>query len=215
MALQELIDKFQYVLEEDLIKEIDMVGTLRVFDGDAVIMDQHDDITHMPLLLEGAIKVMRENKNEEEILLYFLEVGDTCTMTLNCCLNKSKSEIRAISDCPTRVMMIPAIKMMDWIVRFDSWRAFVFQSYHDRLHEMIEAIDDLAFSDMEGRLLRYLKNRAFVAKGPDITITHAEIAHDLHSSRVVISRLLKKLENEGKIQLSRNHITFHGFMDAD
>ena len=215
MAYQELHDRFQYILEEGLLKEIDQVGVLRTFEEHAVIMDQDDQITHMPLLLDGAIKVMRENKAGDELLLYFLEMGDTCTMTLNCCLSQSKSEIRAIADRPTRLMMIPAIKMMDWIVKYDSWRAFVFQSYYDRLHEMIEAIDDLAFSDMEARLLRYLKNRAFVAKGPDIAITHAEIAHDLNSSRVVISRLLKKLEKAGIIKMHRNLINFEGFMQAN
>jgi CRP/FNR family transcriptional regulator len=209
-----LAEKFEYVLEANLIAEIEQVGITRFYKADAIIMDLNDNITHMPLLINGSIKVMRENKEGEEILLYFLEVGDTCTMTLNCCMSKARSQIRAVADSDCQLMMIPSHKMMDWIVNYDSWRAFVFQSYHDRLNEMIEAIDDLAFSDMEGRLLRYLKNRAFVSKGPQIHITHAEIAYDLHSSRVVISRLLKKLENEGRITMSRNQITFPGFMDV-
>jgi CRP/FNR family transcriptional regulator len=160
----------------------------------------------MPLLISGAIKVLREDNDSDELLLYYLEKGDTCSMTLSCCMGDAISEIRAIAEMDTTLIMVPIHKMDEWTAKYKSWRNFVFDSYHHRLNELLNTLDSIAFDKMDMRLVSYLKEKARINKNHTINNTHQEIAYDLHSSRVVISRLLKKLEQMGKIELHRNHI---------
>ncbi|MFK7906808.1 MAG: Crp/Fnr family transcriptional regulator [Chitinophagales bacterium] len=205
--LELLKERYLYVFEAKLIEEMASIGNYRKIKEDTTIMDIGDSIEYMPLLLSGSIKIMREDEEDGgELLLYYLEVGDTCAMTLNCCLRKTKSNIRAVAEIYTELVMIPVHKMVDWIVQYESWRVFVFESYNTRLNEMLEAIDNLAFNNMEERLYKYLTNKAFVAKSSNVVVTHFQIGSELNSSRVVISRLLKKLERDGKIKLHRNLI---------
>jgi len=127
-------------------------------------------------------------------------------MTLNCCMGSTKSEIRAIAETDAKLIMVPVQKMEEWTVKYKSWRNFVFLSYQNRLNEMLNTIDSIAFFKMDMRLLAYLKEKSRINAGEIIQNTHQEIAYDLHTSRVVISRLLKKLEQIGKIELHRNYI---------
>ena len=160
----------------------------------------------MPLLLEGAIKILREDFDEGELLLYFIEKGDTCAMTMACCMGTAKSEIKAVAETSGQVIMIPVENMEEWLGKYKSWRHYVFNSYNNRLKEMLSAIDNLAFMNMDERLLNYLLEKAKINNSRQIHNTHQEIAYDLHTSRVVISRLLKALENEGVIRLHRAYI---------
>ena len=128
-------------------------------------------------------------------------------MTLNCCMRKAKSQIRATTEQDTELIMVPVEKMEEWVVKYPTWRTYVFDSYNIRLNEMLESIDTLAFMNMEERLLRYLRDKALINQSEQLQTTHQEIANDLHTSRVVVSRILKKLEKEGKIQLHRNMIS--------
>jgi len=171
------------------------------------MIDLGERISYIPLLLEGAIKVVREDDSGEELLLYFVEFGNTCAMTLNCCLEDTVSEIRAICEADTTLIMIPIDAMDDWLIKYRSWRNFIFESYQNRLNEMLKAIDALTFLKLDERLEKYLIDRSKVIKSKSLKITHLEIAMDLNSSRVVISRLLKKMENQGKVQLGRNTIS--------
>jgi CRP/FNR family transcriptional regulator len=168
-------------------------------------MDIGQEIYFMPLVLTGAIKVIREDDEGNELLLYFLEKGDTCAMTLTCCLGQSRSQIRAIAELDTEILMIPIDKMESWLV-YKSWRDFVFESYNTRLYEMLDAIDTLAFMNMNERLYKYLKNKVIIKKDKTLSVSHQDIAYELNTSRVVISRLLKQLENEGKVKLLRNKL---------
>src|SRR5690606_15541122 len=152
------------------------------------------------------IKIMREDLDKGELLLYFLERGDTCSMTLNCCLGDKKSEIRAIGETDGTVAMIPISKMEEWMGKYRSWRAFVMESYNIRFNEMLSAIDHIAFMKMDERLYNYLLDKKKITGSSIISQTHQEIASNLNSSRVVISRLLKFLENEGLVKLNRNSI---------
>lgn len=204
--LKELKEAYHFVFEEELIEEIEKYGTLKEVKEGEKIIEIGDYVKQMPLLLDGAIKIMREDKDGDELLLYFLERGDTCAMTLSCCLGQTKSEIRAVAERDTRLIMIPIEKMEEWTSRFKSWRNFVFESYHTRLSEMLDTIDAIAFLNMDQRLMRYLQDKAKINQNEILQITHQQIAYDLHTSRVVISRLLKKLEIEGKIKLQRNSI---------
>lgn len=207
--LQELKEAYGFLFEEQLIQEIAEVGVLKSAKEGEIILDINDYITSMPLLLEGAIKILREDKDGNELLLYFLERGDTCALTLSCCLGQTRSEIRAVAERDTQYIMIPVGKIEEWTAKYKSWRNFIFESYHSRLTEMLETIDTIAFMNMDERLLRYLQDKAKVNQSEELHITHQQIAYDLNTSRVVISRLLKRLEMEKKILLQRNQIIVH------
>lgn len=204
--IQELKAGYGRVFEEALINEIVQVGTFKEIPEGFKLMDIGDYVKGMPLLVSGAIKVLREDLDGNELLLYYLEKGDTCSMTMTCCMGDAKSEIRAIAETDTTLIMVPIGKMEEWMTKYKSWRNFVFQSYHERLNELLNTLDSIAFDKMDMRLIGYLKEKVRITKGNTIYSTHQEIAYDLNSSRVVISRLLKKLEQMGKIELNRNHI---------
>lgn len=203
---QLLKDAYDYLFEDELLKEISAVGLHRKFSQDEILIEIGEQMKYMPILLNGAIKIMREDENGDELLLYFLERGDTCAMTLTCCLGNNKSKIHAISETPGDLIMIPVEKMEEWIVKYKSWRHFVFESYNNRLQEILEAIDTLAFMNMDERLYKYLTDKSKVLGSLEIATTHQDIATEMHTSRVVISRLLKSMELEGKIKMHRNKI---------
>jgi CRP/FNR family transcriptional regulator len=164
-----------YLLEEALIKDIIQSSQLKSYDGDHTIIHIGDEMRFMPIVLSGSIKVLRENAEGDDLLLYYIEGGDTCAMTLQCCVNAS-------------------------------WRAYILQSYHVRLTELMETVDAIAFMKLDERLLKYLTDQAKLLGSLEIHHTHQQIAEDLNSSRVVISRLLKQLETKGLITLQRNKI---------
>ena len=204
--LEELRNSYGNLFEDALINEINQVGTFKEISEGYKMIDIGDYVKSMPLLVSGAIKILREDHDGDELLLYFLEKGDTCAMTLTCCFGHTKSEIRAVAETDAKLIMIPIQKMEEWSTKYKSWRNFVFESYHNRLNEMLETIDSIAFLKMDERLLKYLNKKSRVSKDNIIRNTHQEIDYELHTSRVVISRLLKKLENLGEIELNRNFI---------
>lgn len=204
--INDLRTNFSHLFEDSLIEEINKVGSLRHVSEGEKLIEIGDYMRSMPLLVSGAIKILREDGEGDELLLYFLEAGDTCAMTLTCCLGQKKSEIRAIAELDTTLIMIPVQKMEEWMGKFRSWRNFVLSSYHTRLMEMLDTIDSIAFLNMDERLVKYLRDKQKIGGEPIINSTHQEIAYELHTSRVVVSRLLKKLETMGKIELNRNSI---------
>ncbi len=218
MNTQELIlrekvsEYYAQVFEDELIDEIVEVGYLDKMKSGDVMIDIGDDMTHIPLILSGAIKIIRrekENGLEKEsdgMVLYFLERGDTCAISFVNCINKKKSIFKAIVENDAEVILLPVDKIDDWLAKYKSWRYFIIDSYHFRLLEMVESIDGLAFMKMNQRLLKYLTDKAKINNDVNLEITHQEIAKDLNTSRVVITRLIKQLHDEGKIYSTRNKI---------
>jgi CRP/FNR family transcriptional regulator len=201
-----LQNKFNSIFDDALLNEIDTVGKIVSFKKDDIIIDINQPLTHIPILLSGNIKILREDEDGNELLIYFLEAGETCTMSLTCCLGTTKSKIRAVAEQDSTLIMIPVQNMQKWFHNNESWRNFIIQSYQTRFDEMLEAIDSIAFLKMDERLYNYLINKTKVHDSKTLIVKHLDIAEDLHTSRVVISRLLKQLENENKIKLSRNKI---------
>ncbi len=201
-----LHQNYGFLFQKELLEELQQVGVYKKIEANSTIIDVDNYITSMPLVLSGAIKILREDSDGDELVLYYLEVGDTCAMTLSCCMGQVKSQIRAVAETDVELLMIPKKKMAEWLSKYQSWQEFVLQSYHNRMEEFIEAVDSIAFLKMDERLYKYLKDKALVNHSEVIQVTHQQIANDLHTSRVVISRLLKGLEKENKIELHRNHI---------
>lgn len=201
-----LQDYYSIVFEPELLVEIEKYGTLVKLEKDDLLIDVGATIKHVPLLLNGAIKIVREDKNGDEIVLYFLERGDTCAISFVNCLNNNKSKVRGIAEKASEAIYIPVQKLEEWMGKYKTWREFVIESYSSRLDELIEAVDTLAFMKMDERLLKYLSDKVKIMRNPILNTTHQEIAIDLNTSRVVVSRLLKQLENNNKIILHRNRI---------
>lgn len=205
-----MIDKdlhaIEPLFEPELISEINAVGKVSTHERGQIMIDLGEEIKYIPILLDGAIKIVREDENGDELLLYFVEFGNTCAMTLNCCIGNVSSEIRAICESDTRLIMIPVQYMDQWLSKYKSWRTFIFNNYQNRMVELLKAIDSITFKKLDQRLEQYLHEKANVSRKKELQITHLEIATDLNSSRVVISRLLKQMENEGTLQLGRNTI---------
>ena len=196
---------FDFIFEEKLLQEIVKISKIKKVNKGDLIIDIGSDVVFIPLLISGAVKVFRTDDDGDEYILYFIEGGDTCAMTLNCCVRGAKSEIKAVAEVDTELLLIPIAKMEDWL-HFKSWRTFIFNSYKSRLKEMLEAIDSLAFMNMNDRVLRYLKDKVIANKKETLSVTHKIISDELNTSRVVISRILKKLEKDGELELLRNQI---------
>lgn len=202
----ELKKHFGSNFETALLEEIAQVGTFRSVPAEVELMDIGQTIRGVPLMLHGAVKISREDSEGNELLLYYLEEGESCTMTFAWELGQQKSKIRAVTEMPSELIMVPLSVMENWSERYPSWRQFLFKSYQKRMDELLETLDSLAFDQLEKRLWNYLIEKKRVTKQTTLSITHQTIAQDLHSSRVVISRLLKRLENNQKISLHRNAI---------
>ncbi|MDA8874791.1 Crp/Fnr family transcriptional regulator [Winogradskyella sp.] len=206
MISKDTLQPFNNLFDSELLQKISEVANIMSFDKNDIIIDIGESLKQIPLLINGNIKVLREDKNGEELLLYVLESGDTCAMSLTCCMAKSASKIRGVADEDTNVIMIPLKYMQLWFNTNQSWRNFILESYQERFDEMLETIDSIAFLKMDARLYKYLTDKVKLTASTTLNITHQEIAEDLHTSRVVISRLLKQLENEEKIKLGRHKI---------
>jgi CRP/FNR family transcriptional regulator len=205
-VIVELKKHFGSNFETALLEEIAQVGTFRSVPAEVELMDIGQTIKGVPLMLHGAVKISREDSEGNELLLYYLEEGESCTMTFAWELGQQKSKIRAVTEMPSELIMVPLSVMENWSERYPSWRQFLFKSYQKRMDELLETLDSLAFDQLEKRLWNYLIEKKRVTKQTTLSITHQTIAQDLHSSRVVISRLLKRLENNQKISLHRNAI---------
>lgn len=203
---EKLNDHFSQIFEKELIDEITTLGVFRTIESGNTLIDIGDNMDYIPLILNGAIKIIREDKNGDEIVLYFLEKGDTCAISFINCINRTKSMFRGVAEKKTEGIFVPVSKVDDWLKKYESWRRFIIDSYHIRLIEMVDSIDSLAFMKLDSRLLKYLTDKVKIMQNNVLIITHQEIADDLNTSRVVVSRLLKVLEKEGKLKIRRHKI---------
>ena len=208
----ELKNRFGAIFETELLEEIAQVGTFRSVPAEVELMDIGQTIKGVPLMLSGAVRISREDSQGNELLLYYLEEGESCTMTFAWELGQQKSKIRAVTEMPSDLIIVPLSVMENWSDQYPSWRLFLFKSYQKRMDELLETLDSLAFEQLEKRLWNYLIEKKRVTKQNILHITHQTIAQELHSSRVVISRLLKRLENNHKISLQRNAIELIGLV---
>ncbi|MEQ6121870.1 Crp/Fnr family transcriptional regulator [Reichenbachiella sp. MALMAid0571] len=200
-----LKEKFRNILQPELIDEMADKGRLMSVTEGKIMIDYGKYIKEIPMVLSGSVRIIREDDKGNELFLYYLGERDTCAMSLTCCTQHKKSEIKAIAETDTEVWMIP-LQYMDLWMKYSTWRQFIFNSYNLRFEELINALDSVAFLRMDERLMNYLLDIKQNTGSFTISKTHQEIATEMNTSRVVVSRLLKKLENEDKIVLHRNKI---------
>lgn len=192
--------------EPALVKEMHQFGEVKYFKEGDVIMDYGKYIRMMPLILKGTIKVFRKDENGKEILLYYLSSNESCSMAYSCCVEAKKSEVKAIAEDDVELLAIPHIKLDEWLCKYPSWKSYIMHSFNERFLELLRSIESIAFHKLDERLIHYLKEKQRLSGSSVIKVSHYVIADELATSRVVVSRLLKQLENDGKIILYRNEI---------
>lgn len=195
-------------LEKPLQEEISGIGILKTFQANETLIREGQFITSFPLVLSGLIRITRNNDDGNELLLYYLKPNEVCAMSLTCCMTNLTSNIKAVAEETTEVILLPVEMLDSWMCKYPGWKQFVMQTFQNRFRELINAIDSVAFLKLDERLIRYLTDRYKQTGIAKIRETHQDLALKLNTSREVISRLLKKLENDGKIKLSRNFIDF-------
>jgi CRP/FNR family transcriptional regulator, anaerobic regulatory protein len=194
------------IFEPALLKEIQQFGTIMRFKEGDLIMDYGKYIRMMPLVLSGTIKVLRMDDDGNEILLYYLSSTESCSLAYSCCIEARKSEVKAIAEDDVELIAIPHIKLDEWLCTYPGWKNYIMRSFNERFTELLKSIESIAFHKLDERLIAYLKEKQRITGSAVIKVSHHVIADELATSRVVISRLLKQLENSKKIILYRNEM---------
>ncbi|MFA6945805.1 MAG: Crp/Fnr family transcriptional regulator [Pedobacter sp.] len=200
------LDKLKSIFEPQLIQEIQQFGIFQTFKEGDLIMDYGKYVRMMPIVLKGTVKVYRLDENQNEILLYYLSSNESCSMAYSCCLEAKKSEVKAIAEDNVELIAIPHLKLDDWLCTYPSWKNYIMRSFNERFIELLKSIESIAFHKLDERLIAYLKEKQRLSGSSVVKASHGLIADELATSRVVISRLLKQLENDKKIILYRNEI---------
>ncbi|AMQ56334.1 Crp/Fnr family transcriptional regulator [Algoriphagus sanaruensis] len=192
--------------EKDLREEILSCAKLEFLEADTLMMDIGQKVEIIPLIVQGQVKVYREDENDHELFMYYLGPGEACAITMICSARDGYSKIKAIPEEETIVIAVPIAKLDEWMPKYKSWYYFVMDTYQDRFEELLKVVDGIAFHQMDERLLEYLEKNAAATQSNVIHRTHQQIAQELNSSREVITRLLKKLEQRGRVKVNRNQI---------
>ena len=207
------VDNLQHIFEPQLLQEIQQFGIIQHFKEGDLIMDYGKYIRMMPIVLNGTIKVYRLDEEGREILLYYLSSSESCSMAYSCCIEAKKSEVKAIAEDDVELIAIPHIKLDEWLCKYPSWKNYIMRSFNERFIELLKSIESIAFHKLDDRLIEYLKDKQRITGSSVIKASHSLIADELATSRVVISRLLKQLENSKKIILYRNEIKLMPALD--
>lgn len=190
----------------ELVKDVEINASIQSFETDTVIIRTGQYIKNTVLVISGKIKVYREDENGGEFFMYHLQPGQACAISMICAIKNEKSQIMAKVVEDVELIMVPLPLMDKWMMEHRSWYEFVIGSYRARFEEVLEVIDNVAFRAMDERLEFYLKRHAAVCGCNELKLSHQEIATELNTSREVISRLLKKMEQRGLVTLYRNNI---------
>lgn len=202
---KDIIEKYPS-LEKELVHQMSSVGELKTIKAGEVFMRSGQYIRSTLLILNGLVKIYREDDEGNEFFMYYLEAGQACALSLVCAANQETSELMAKAVTDTEVLSIPISYMDQWMSTYKSWYQFVLRSYRSRFEELLQTIDHIAFRNMDERLLFYLKRHHEKLKTNLIPLSFTEVAQELNSSREVISRLMKKLADKGFIRLHRTHV---------
>jgi CRP/FNR family transcriptional regulator, anaerobic regulatory protein len=194
-------------INKELLEKLRKEGTVKKLTSGSVMLDENDYIKSIPIVLTGSIKVYRQDEEDgKEILLYYIKPGESCIMSLLGAATNSTSKIKAVVEDEAEVLMLPVHKASDLIKEDPRWLEFIFQLYNKRFEELLSVVNAIAFQKVDIRLWDFLKTKTEMSKRTELNITHQQIADELGSAREVVSRLLKQLEKDKKVSLSRNKI---------
>ena len=202
---RDVIQKNFPQLEQALLDEMLANSTIKELEEGDEVLRTGQFIRSTVLLLSGLLKIYRQDDEGNEFLMYYLEPGNACALSMMCTASDKQSQIMAKAVTPAEVLLVPSHLSELWLAKYKTWHSFVIASYRQRFKELLQTLDSVAFKGLDERLLFYLKRHVQVS-GKEIRLSHQQIADELNSSREVISRLLKKLEQRGALSLHRNYI---------
>jgi len=200
------LSNLEQIFEKTLVEQIRQVGNYRKIEAGVNLIEPGQILDQIPLVLSGLIKVSRIDDEGREVFLYYVNSQESCAMTFTCCMEHHESEIRATAEDEVEIILLPGYLMDEWMIKYPSWKRFVMHTIHLRFNELLKTLDQIAFQKLDERLIHFLLDKSKATHSTLINLSHEQIAQDLATSRVVISRLLKKLENDQKILLYRNQI---------
>jgi CRP/FNR family transcriptional regulator len=198
--------KFSSVFESELLAELEKKSMIMQVKAGEIMLNPGQTIRAVPLVLSGIFKVSRINEEGQELLLYYVKEGESCAMTFTCCMMAHASVIRGSAEEDSELLCIPVDLMDEWMMKYRTWKRYVMTTILNRFTEVLRSIDEVAFKKLDDRLVNYLKEKSKATGSPLINLSHQQIADELGTNRVVISRLLKRLELDKKLLLYRNQI---------
>lgn len=181
-------------------------GVCKQFEAGDSILSENTWIRSIPIVISGSLKVMRTDEDGREILLYYIKPGESCIMSVLGGLHHDTSKVKAIADEKTEVLFVPLDKLGFLMKDHPEWLDYIFKLYHKRFEELLEVVNAIAFKKMDERILSYLQEKKKMNGSPEISVTHQQLADELGTARVVVSRLLKHMEQSGLVKLFRNKI---------
>lgn len=203
-SLNEIIE---FKSSPQIKQKLSEYGVAKTFEDGDVIVNENAYIKSIPIVTEGSIRVMRTDEDGRELLLYNIRAGESCIMSFLGGLHDDTSKVKAIAEEHTKILFIPIDKVVLLIKEYPQWLDYIFRLYHKRFEELLEVVNAVAFKKMDVRLLALVKKKCEVAKSKIIYLTHEQLSNELGTARVVVSRLLKQMEEEGLVILGRNKIT--------
>ena len=203
MELNEIIE---FQASPQMIASIMAIGVPKTFAEGDIILNENAHIRSIPIVTRGSIRVMRSEGDEKEILLYYIKSGESCIMSFLGGIHNDTSKVKAIAEEETDILFIPVSKVKELIKEFPEWLDYIFRLYHQRFEELLEVVNAVAFKKMDERLLLFLEKKAEISNSTVLSVTHEQLAAELGTARVVVSRLLKQMEAEGLVKLGRNKI---------
>jgi len=189
-----------------LESEMQASSQLKTLPAETVLVQSNSYIRSIPVVLSGSIRVMRQDEEGREILLYYIKPGESCIMSFLAGIHDDTSKISAIVEEDAEILMVPVAKASEWVKVYPEWADFIFKLYHKRFEELLLMINAVAFQKLDDRIVELLKKKASIYQSKEINITHQQLAEELGTTREVISRLLKQMEKQQMIVLSRNKI---------
>lgn len=207
-----LINQFEYTFEPALLKEFQEKAKPMSAKAGDTILDYGQIVRFMPIIVKGVVKVSRMDEDGRELLLYYVNSNESCAMTFTCCMEQFPSEIKAVAEDDVEMLAVPITVMDEWLIKYPTWKSFVMKTIRNRFNEMLKTIDQIAFQKLDERLENYLKEKSSITNSKVLNLSHEQIANELATSRVVVSRLLKKMENDKKLLLYRNQIKLLSIM---
>jgi len=204
MELDQIIE---FQASPQMISKILELSISKTFEEGEVILQENAHIRSIPIVTSGSIRVMRSEGDEKEILLYYIKAGESCIMSFLGGLHNDTSKVKAVAEERTDILFVPVNKVKELIREFPEWLDYIFRLYHQRFEELLEVVNAVAFKKMDERLLLLLEKKSEVTQSNILSVTHEQLAAELGTARVVVSRLLKQMEIEGLVKLGRNKIT--------
>ncbi len=193
-------------LSNEIIEKLETFSITKTFKEAEIILNEHSYIRSIPIVKKGSLRVMRTDEDGKEILLYYIKPGETCIMSFLGGIHDDTSKIKAVAEEETEILLVPVEKVSLLIKEYPEWLDYIFKLYHKRFEELLEVVNAIAFKKVDERILQLLKEKKKLTGSSEINITHHQLADELGTARVVVSRLLKQMETDGMVKLSRNKI---------